>query len=202
VKTPPKRHIFVGVLFAVAVLLFVRMLTGWGSVTAVPLPKAPQLSDFEKATAPATAVPAAPAAGRRKAAREPSLDPRLRLKLLAQSEQVEYKGTGRNIFDRASAPEIERPKSNGQKLAAQQPPPPPVPQGPPPPPPINLKFFGFASSIGGPRQVFLAQGEDVFVAKEGDIVNRRYKVVRIAPSSVEIEDVLNNSRQTIPLTQG
>jgi len=41
----------------------------------------------------------------------------------------------------------------------------------------------------------------VFIALEGQIVDRRYKVVHINPASVEIEDVLNNNRQTIPLTQ-
>ena len=45
-------------------------------------------------------------------------------------------------------------------------------------------------------------GEDVFIAVEGDIVDRRYKVIHIGPTSVEVEDVLYNNRQSIPLTQG
>ena len=77
-----------------------------------------------------------------------------------------------------------------------------VPQGPPPPPPINLKFFGFANKPGEPKKIFLSQGEDVFIAGEGDIVDRRYKILHITPVSVEVEDVLNNNRQSIPLTQG
>ena len=55
---------------------------------------------------------------------------------------------------------------------------------------------------GEPKKIFLSQGEDVFIATEGDIIDRRYKVLRIYPMSVEIEDVLNNNRQQIPLTQG
>ncbi len=62
--------------------------------------------------------------------------------------------------------------------------------------------MGFASHPGEPKKVFLSQGEDIFVAAEGEIVDRRYKVLRISPASVEIEDVLNNNRQEIPLTQG
>jgi hypothetical protein len=42
----------------------------------------------------------------------------------------------------------------------------------------------------------------VFIAAEGAIIDRRYKVLRISPMSVEIEDVLNNNRQQIPLTPG
>jgi hypothetical protein len=74
------------------------------------------------------------------------------------------------------------------------------PPPPPPPPPINLKFFGFATSVGAPKRVFLASGDDVFIAQEGDIVNRRYKILRIGSSSVEVQDLLNNRTQSLPLT--
>jgi hypothetical protein len=158
--------------------------------------------------APAAAAHAAAAHPRKTAARSRtsnkkvapvrSLDPSLRYDWLKVSEDTKYSGTGRNIF-RAQAdipapiarPNTDKPKETG--------PPPPV--LPPPPPPINLKFFGFASKPGELKKVFLKQDEDVFIAHEGDIVDRRYKLVRISPMAVEIEDVLNNNRQSIPLTQ-
>ena len=87
-------------------------------------------------------------------------------------------------------------QTEAEKQAAQ------ASQQPPPPPPINLKFFGFASKPGEGKKIFLSEGEDVFIAAEGDVVNRHYKVLRISPTSVEIEDVLNNNRQSIPLTAG
>jgi hypothetical protein len=124
-----------------------------------------------------------------------SLDPTLRYDWLKASEDTQYKGAGRNIF-RA---EVEIPKPI---VPVQTKPVAVVPQGPPPPPPINLKFFGFASKPGEPRRIFLSKGEDVFIAAEGDIIDRRYKIVHITPVSVEVEDVLNNNRQSIPLTQG
>jgi hypothetical protein len=68
--------------------------------------------------------------------------------------------------------------------------------------PINLKFFGFANHPGERKKVFLSQGEDVFIAGEGDTVNRRYRVMHIGVNSVDIKDVLNDNTQTIPLTQG
>ncbi len=40
------------------------------------------------------------------------------------------------------------------------------------------------------------------MAKEGDIVNRRYKILKINNNSVDVEDVLTNNRQTLYLTQG
>lgn len=126
-----------------------------------------------------------------------SLDPELRYDWLRASEDTKYEGNGRNIF---RAQEIQIPVPVAK--ATNTPPPVVQPTGPPPPPPINLKFFGFANRPGESKKVFLEQGEDIFVASEGDIVNRRYKVLRIAPTAVEVEDVLNNNRQNIPLTQG
>lgn len=131
-----------------------------------------------------------------KAQKNNPLDPALRTNLLKGSEDTKYEGRGRNIFRAEAEPPKELPKPTTQVMTNPQ------PQGPPPPPPINLKFFGFASRPGQPKKIFLAQGEDIFVAGEGDIVNRRYKVLHINPNSVEIEDVLSNNRQSIPLVQG
>jgi len=125
----------------------------------------------------------------------PSGVPGLRLDLLKLSQQIPYAGTGRNIF----RDEAELPKP-AKKVTTAPPPPPPNP-GPPPPPPINLKFFGFASRAGQNKQIFLADGDDTFIAKEGDIVDRRYKVVKIYNDAVDILDVLNNNTQRIPLSQ-
>ncbi len=75
-----------------------------------------------------------------------------------------------------------------------------VAQGPPPPP-IDLKFFGYEAHTGGQRKVFLLHGDDVFIASVGDVVDHRYKVVQIAPFSIQIEDIPFNNTQTLPLIQ-
>ena len=132
-----------------------------------------------------------------------SLDPTLRLDLLATSEKTEYEGNGKNIFV-SSREDVQIPtpvaRGNTDPQRVQQtwtPPPVPAPQ------PIPLRFYGFASSPGEPKKVFLKLNEDVFVAGEGEIVDRRYKVVRISATSVEIQDVIGSGQtQTIPLTQG
>src|SRR3954453_15106506 len=111
-----------------------------------------------------------------------SIDPRLRLDLLNTAQNTKYEGGARNIFAKAAEQPI--PKAETSPLA-KNPPPAPDP-GPPPPPPINIKFFGFASRPGDVKQVFLLQNGDIFVAKEGEIVNRRYKIVHINPTSIEV----------------
>ncbi len=131
---------------------------------------------------------------------EPRLDPTLDLALLNQSEQIKYAGNGRNIFVAGSVAKIEPPKGSGVtdvEAGAVR----PLPTIPPPPP-ITLKFFGFANRLGETKKVFLSQGEDIFIAAEGDIVDRRYRVLRISSNAVDVEDVINNNRQSLPLTQG
>ena len=123
-----------------------------------------------------------------------SLDPTLRMDLLKTSEDVTYQGSGRDIFQNQPDPPPPIPKPIASVM--------PTPQAPPPPPPIPLKFYGFSGAKSGPKQVFLSKGDDIFIAKEGQIVDRRYKIVKIGPNSVEVEDVLTNNRQTLPLTAG
>jgi hypothetical protein len=123
-----------------------------------------------------------------------SLDPTLRMDLLKTSEDVTYKGSGRDIFQ--NQPDPPPIPKEVKKVIATGPPP------PPPPPPIPLRFYGFSGTKNGPKQVFLSKGDDIFIAKEGQVVDRRYKILKIGPNSVEVEDVLTNNRQTLPLTAG
>ncbi len=179
------------VLLALAVVLVVRALSSRPASAPAAAPSA---------TAAARTPRNAPEVSSRDRIRHiaatltPSLDPRLRLDLLKDSESVDYQGKGRNIF-RAQAEEIPKPVAPALTSNKAN----PAPTGPPPPPPINLKFYGWASKSGEAKAIFLAQGEDVFVAHEGDIIARRYRVVKIGPNAVEIEDVLSNNRQSIPL---
>jgi hypothetical protein len=125
------------------------------------------------------------------------LDPTLHPEWMADAESLEYTGKGRNIFSMLSAPPaIEQLKASIRPETG-----PPVPTGPPPPPPIDLKFFGFEASKAGPRKAFLLHGDDVFVASEGDVVDHRYKVVKIAPFSAQVEDIPYHNTQTLPLVQ-
>lgn len=132
-----------------------------------------------------------------------NLDPTLRLDLLAASEQTRYEGSGRNIFV-SQAEDIPMPIKSGTTDHEKAPEPPAyVTPNAPAPAPIPLKFYGFASQPGEPKKIFLKLNDDVFVAGEGEIVDRRYKVIRITNTSVEIQDVVNSGPpQSIPLTQG
>jgi hypothetical protein len=194
-----KKAIGAAVLGGLAVLAIayelIPFLTG-GSTTAATYTPA--------ATAPLHSATAArsPSKKGKKAQATPNLDPTLQLSLLEATEKTVYSGSGRNIFVSQAEPPptpIGTGTTDHPKVTEVPYTPPPVPQAPP----IPLKFFGFASQPGEPKKIFLSQGEDVFIAGEGEIVNRRYKVVRISATSVEMQDVVNSGPpQNIPLTQG
>ena len=210
-----------GKVIAMIALGIIAIAALWYSLSN---PQAPPATAAAPTTAPArTAQPAAaqrrlrPSDARR-TPQQRSLDPTLHFELLKASEDVQYKGTKCNIFT-GQCGEIETkvaekrgpapphcPDSNDPRCG----PPPPncspgaAPDPRCPPPPIPLQFFGFASRPGEPKRIFLKTTDtnDVFVATEGEVVNRRYRVLRIMNSGVEIEDVLNNNKQVLPLMQG
>lgn len=173
----------------------------------IPMLVGPPTTPGSSAQAAAPAVPRVTARQGGKPGKKvhaESLDPTLRLDLLAVSENTTYEGSGRNIFVSQAEVVIPKPLAPGspdaikaEEVQAYHLP------IPPPPTPIPLRFYGFASAPGEPKKIFLKLGDDVFVAGEGEIVDRRYKVIRISPNSVLIEDVVNSGPpQTIPLTQG
>ena len=128
------------------------------------------------------------------------LDPTLHDGPMRAAESLVYAGLGRNIF--GTGPDAQPVTKVAQSAFPARPVPQapvaPVNLGPPPPPPINLKFFGVATRMGV-RRALLLSGDDVFLASQGDIVQRRYRIVSIAATSITIEDVPNNNQQSLPL---
>ncbi len=198
-----RKTIIAGALGVLALLLVVFKLlplfVGGDSSVAPPPSTASSSASEPLAQTPAQSRPATTrTANRGRVGHLPTvntLDPTIRLDLLNIADQQHYKGSGRNIFE-AHAPAPPRPKTT----TAYAPPPPPPAQPAYVPPPINLKFYGWASKSGQQKKVFLSQGDQIFIAGEGDVVANRYKVVQIGPSGVQIEDILNNNTQSIPMS--
>jgi hypothetical protein len=99
--------------------------------------------------------------------------PTLRSERLEFSEGIKYEGTGRKMF-RIEIPALRTPP---------RPKPPPLPATKSSPPTVRLMYFGFASTAGDAKRIFLSEEGDVFVAREGDIINRRYKILHITPTA-------------------
>jgi hypothetical protein len=164
---------------------------------------APVKTTTAATSAAGLAVPAGNVAGvaaKKLGTTSAQLDPTLRMEPMLVTESLVYSGSGRNIFSASSAPiDIPKPIAAVRPVKAPPPGPPPPPPGPPPPPPIDMKFFGTATAANGTRRAFLLHGDDVFLASDGEIVQRRYKILTISANSIVVEDMANNNRQTLPL---
>jgi hypothetical protein len=153
-------------------------------------------------TGPGAGLGAAPGvAATKMASTSSSLDPTLDEAAMLRTESLVYSGTGRNIFSLVYTPaavalpkNVPPPRTNVTAVVT-----PPPPTGPPPPPPINLKFFGTAVRANGQRQAFLLNGEDVYLAAQGDIVARKYKILSIGANSIQVEDLVYKNSQTLPM---
>jgi len=197
-----KQTIAAAVLGVVLLLIIAYWLVPSSSTIASSTTATAKLPSSTSGSHPAARRTSAPASGNKERAPQ-NLDPTLHLEQLATTEQIKYEGSGRNIFI-AQAEDVVIPKALASgatdKTAKDDPIYRPPSQGAPQP--IPLKFFGFASQPGEPKRIFLSKGDDVFIAGEGEIVDRRYKVVRISPASVEIQDVVGSGPpQSVPLTQ-
>jgi len=203
-----RRNKLIAVVVGVAMLGFA--VYEWQGVNAAP--PAPAAAVAPQA-APTTAVTIKPTLAPGTAAGAPAktigstagaLDPTLHMQAMLVTEAVMYTGNGRNIFagpgqvsDMAPIPvAIAKARTGPVVPVAPVYHPPPGPVGPPP---IDLKFFGMVTSSGGGRQAMLLHGDDVFLATKGDIVQRKYRVIDIGPNSIQVEDMSNNNRQTLPL---
>ena len=141
-----------------------------------------------------------------------TIDPTLRTDLLARLGNVPIQGGSRPLFEFGTAPPPKAPDPGKIKptgpvtvatVAPVAPTVPVTPAGPvkPQAPPIPLKFYGFTAARAGAKRAFFLENEDVFVANEGEVVKKRYKVVRINLNSVVMEDTEFKQQQTLPLTE-
>ena len=103
--------------------------------------------------------------------------------------------------------EVKAPPPAPSRPAAPPPPPltgptsPAVPAGPPPPPPIPLRFIGVLNApTQAGRVAILADGRgNTFQGREGDIIEGRYRLLKIGPDNVEMVYTDGRGRQLIRL---
>lgn len=193
--TENKRQVYlVIVLFA-----FIFVYGGVQIYKAVSGPPAPH-TPVPAAVRPSAGTPVASTAGpEAEKLSNAGIDPTLHFDKLAQSENVQYAGSGRNIFSAESVPvKIEAPIKSARASAptVARPAAPAIPR----PPAIDLKYFGYSQAPDKSLRAFFTRGDNIFMAKTGEIVDHRYKVGAIHSMSVEITDLAYNNTQTVPMT--
>ena len=144
--------------------------------------------------------------GARAAARDEAPVADVRLELLQRS-RPDLEEAQRNLFRfqaRPAPPEPPRPRVQPPTPPPFVPPVPPVtvPSGPPPPPLIPVRFIGLVDApTQGGRIAILSDGRgNVFYGKEGDIIEGRYRVLKIGPDAAELSYLDGRGHQTIRLS--
>jgi hypothetical protein len=78
------------------------------------------------------------------------------------------------------------------------------PPGPPPPPglaPIAMRFIGLLEATEHAQKIaILSDGRGIYQGREGDIIEGRYRILKIGLESVEMAYLDGRGRQTIRLT--
>jgi hypothetical protein len=72
----------------------------------------------------------------------------------------------------------------------------PVDLTPPGPPALPFRFVGSFNDSSA-QVVYLARGEEAFVARAGEIVDTNYKVVAITASQIEFEHIPTGAKQAL-----
>jgi hypothetical protein len=135
------------------------------------------------------------------------VDPTLRLDLLTKLQEVPAPSGSHNLFQIGPSPvKVEMPKGPETVVASMWG---PKPLPPPPPPfqpvkkqpvPVNVKYYGWAAPSGSERRkaFFLdPDGDNMIVKMEGETLKGHYRVVRIGPTTVVLEDTNDKLQQTL-----
>ena len=153
-----------------------------------------QFREFQPGFARTSPTPAAPAKGEGKGAARAGeglaqFDPTVHFDAWKELEARSLPDEDRNPFEFVGGQPIMSPK---QIAAAQKAAPPP-----PPPPPPPIKAAGYNELPGGGKEAMVSYNDDIVVVHEGDMIGTKYKVTKITPAMVVVED--NEEHKTLEL---
>ena len=134
------------------------------------------------------------------------IDPTLRLDLLDKVRAVRPETGSRNLFE--DGPVAAQNMPAVPKMAPMMPK--AITTTPTAMPSTNLnlavhipfKYYGFArpAEKGDANRGFFMEGDNIFVAAEGDVLERRYLIVALTPNIAKIEDTQLKQGQDLPVT--
>ncbi len=181
-RNPAREAAVLVVLLAVLAVVVVYQLRTWGTPGG-----------------PATPVQAASVSSRVAIARDRvAAVPQLRLSALRTLSAMPVPSIGRNPFRERPVAPPPAPASvgRGSMRGGQEP---QAPAAPPPLPPITLKLVAIVQGSGRPIAA-LSDGRDVFYGREGDVVEGRYKIIKINVESIDISYVDGRGQRRLGLT--
>jgi Tfp pilus assembly protein PilP len=127
-------------------------------------------------------------------------NPHIRLEEIDRTRKAEYRGSGRNPFTPVAAPAVRTQQAAEKKIEnygpQQKPPDPPLPPLTLPP---NVKFYGYITAAS--RRALIHDGDEVYIVGEGDILLKRFRIVRIGNDHLEFEEISTGRVGTAPLPE-
>jgi len=112
--------------------------------------------------------------------------------LLKEFEDRPLPELRRNPFEFMAGPAPVSPVQAAVQAAA-------APQ-PPPPPPVTLKLMGYSEGKGGVKEAMVSDEDQVYVVHEGDSVGTRYKIIKITPTVVTVQDATLHQTIDLPVS--
>lgn len=124
--------------------------------------------------------------------------PALNIALYQQLQSQTITPPGRDPFSFAPTPlQIrEASRQRDQQEAAHN-----AAPGPPPPPPIPFKAVGYSITDQGQIEAYLSDSQQVYALHEGESFDKAYRVARITPGMIEIEDQSFHRMVELPFPQ-
>ena len=158
----------------------------------------------QRETAPASAPAAPPGSATQNAAQRGAKSPIAEIDLKAlEADRVQPEGGTRNPFrftPKAPPPVPAAVIKQQQQAAAER-----AARGPaepPPPPRIPLKYIGDMADPKNPgkRIAILSDARGAYYGREGEVVEGRYRILRIGVESIELAYLDGRGQQTIRQT--
>ena len=121
-------------------------------------------------------------------------NPAIRMDVLEQIAGRPEVKIARDPFEfEAHGPPPKAPTSATASPAPQ----PAAPQAPPPPP---LKAVGYTEKTGGAREAIVSLDDELFVIHEGETFAKRFRVLKITPNQVEVNDETTQQNIRLPFS--
>jgi hypothetical protein len=64
-----------------------------------------------------------------------------------------------------------------------------------------LVFYGYALRRGSAPSAFVLKDDEIYITREGELVQSRYRVIAVSFESVTVEDGLTGDRKKVPILQ-
>jgi len=124
-----------------------------------------------------------------------NIDPALQVQALEEYVPKPLPEISRNPFDFGVPPVTPAQRAAQAARAAA------VARSAPPSPSVPLRAIGYSERTGIGPEAYLADSDQIYVVHDGDVVSHRYKIVKITPLMVDVQDGASGEKAQLPIPQ-